>query len=123
MRSRPILIVDDEPAIRLLVSELLMDAGYAVALARHGLEALDALEHLPISLVILDLHMPVMNGKIFARQMRARGFAPPIVLMTSDIAAKGAAQALGAAAILKKPFDVRVLTDTVQRVLAGGTSA
>ncbi|HYY88050.1 MAG TPA: response regulator [Chloroflexota bacterium] len=59
---RCVLVVEDEAEIRFLLRELLVDAGYAVATAANGEEALDQMhEHRPDA-VLLDLMMPVMDG-------------------------------------------------------------
>ncbi|WP_437281554.1 response regulator transcription factor [Sorangium sp. So ce375] len=118
--SRPckrILIVDDDAAIRRTLSELLEEEGYAVACAANGREALAYLRDDPssISLVLLDLMMPVMDGFQFrAEQKRDPTLAAtPTVVMT----ARGATERAGidADAILSKPFDVLKLMDTIER--------
>jgi CheY-like chemotaxis protein len=60
-----VLVVDDDPAIRGLVADALRGEGYAVDLAAHGREALDAMRAQKPATVILDLMMPVMDGFSF----------------------------------------------------------
>ena len=67
-----ILVVDDDCDIRELVAELLIEAGYAVNTAAHGVEALETLNRQPggTDLILLDLMMPVMNGWQFLTRKR-----------------------------------------------------
>ncbi|WP_437940914.1 response regulator [Sorangium sp. So ce341] len=118
--SRPnkhILIVDDDAAIRQTLSELLEDEGYLVASVANGREALDYLRDDPssISLVLLDLMMPVMDGFQFrAEQKRDPMLASmPIVVMTARGGTDRAA--IDADAVISKPFDVLKLMDTIER--------
>ena len=67
-----ILVVDDEEAVRELLAEMLRDAGYAVAEARHGAEALERLSEQPVQLVVSDISMPVMDGYGLYQSVRAR---------------------------------------------------
>src|SRR4030088_1643140 len=60
-----VLVVDDDPAIRGLVADALRSEGYAVDLAAHGREALDALRARRPATIVLDLMMPVMDGFSF----------------------------------------------------------
>jgi two-component system OmpR family response regulator len=57
-----ILIADDEPNIREVISFALERAGYAVVAARNGSEALQALRRGPVDLIVLDVGMPEMDG-------------------------------------------------------------
>ena len=81
----PILIVEDDAGMRMMLLLALEDAGYTVELAANGAEALDALTRMRPSLILLDLRMPVMDGATFLRHVHAAGKrnAPPIVVMTA----------------------------------------
>ena len=68
----PILVVDDNDETRLLLKSVLEIKGYVTATAADGLDALQYLRAgKPVSLVITDLFMPVMDGRSFAEQLRA----------------------------------------------------
>jgi CheY-like chemotaxis protein len=82
----------------------LMSEGFTVALAGDGQQALAALEDVEPDLVVLDLQMPVMDGRSFYRAFRQRGYQTP-VLVLSAYNAEGAQQELGAEAFLGKPCD------------------
>jgi CheY-like chemotaxis protein len=111
----PVLIVDDDEDIRDIVATLLRDAGFEVAEARHGEEALERLgdAELPC-LILLDLMMPVMDGYRFrARQLESpRLAAIPTIIFTAGATGPGV-DALGAQAVLRKPIDAAALVRTV----------
>jgi CheY-like chemotaxis protein len=107
-----ILVVDDDPAIRDVVADILEISDYAVQTAANGSEALDKVREQRPAAVLLDLMMPVMNGWEFLRACRKE--APcadvPIVVMSAARDARDVADELGAQAFLPKPFEVdRVL--------------
>lgn len=121
MASRPprILVVEDHRAIRDLVLEALEAEGYHVLTAANGLLGLaildDLFPDLP-ALILLDMRMPEMDGWEFARRLRDGGRdSIPIVLMTasSDSDARRWALEIGAAATLRKPFDLAALVAVV----------
>jgi signal transduction histidine kinase/ligand-binding sensor domain-containing protein len=83
-RGERILLVDDEPTVRLVARRLLELAGYAVTEASDGEEALAHLDvrQLPVDLVLSDVVMPRMNGKALADHLRRTHPGLPVVLMT-----------------------------------------
>ena len=82
-RKTRVLVVDDEPAIQETVAELLTDEGYAVRCAGDGVEALRAVERDDFDLVITDVMMPRLDGLALVRELRFRGYALPVVLMSA----------------------------------------
>lgn len=70
MTKKRLLIVDDELAVRLLLSEILSWAGYAVGLAKHGKHALQMLRKNSYDLIITDVNMPEMDGISFYRVIK-----------------------------------------------------
>jgi DNA-binding NtrC family response regulator len=102
-----IIVVDDEPAIRFSLGELLGGAGHDVRLAEHAPAALASLEGAPADLVISDLRMPAMSGMALLEEMRARFPDTLFVLMTAHGDERVAVQALrlGAFDYVPKPFD------------------
>lgn len=116
MSERPILIVDDDPAILATVAEFLDMEGYAVATAQNGAEALDCVEHAAPALVLLDMRMPVLDGWGFTRELRQRGHTVPIVVMTAAQDTRRWAEEVGAAGYVAKPFDLIDLLTTVEGV-------
>lgn len=112
-----VLVVDDDPSLVRFVSLLLRIEGFAVTAALGGTEGLACLGRERPDVVILDLLMPVMDGKAFYRRAREDGYEGP-VLVCSASGAQAAQRELGADAYISKPFEpdelvsaVRVLTD------------
>lgn len=114
-----VLIVDDEPDSREIVSLVLEMRGYSVARSANGREALDYLKStdaLP-AIILLDLNMPVMDGReLVSTVKKDRALASiPIVLVSSDRDLADEQEALGARAALEKPVHVDQLLETVMR--------
>jgi len=115
--TTPILLVEDDPVLRDFVADVLVDEGYRVLAAPDGAEALAILAGgARPSLVLLDMHMPVMDGWGFAEAYR-RLPAPraPLVVMTAAHDTRERADAIGADGLLAKPFDLDDLLDAVAR--------
>ena len=113
---RPILVVDDDQAIRSTVSDILSLEGYPVETASNGEEALEVLEREGPSLVLLDMRMPVMDGWGFARTVNERGIKVPILVMTATQDVQQWAEQVGAQGYLPKPFEFQDLVNTVGRL-------
>jgi CheY-like chemotaxis protein len=108
-----ILVVDDLKSIQQLLNVFLEDAGYSVATAGNGQEALTYLREttdLP-RLILSDVAMPIMTGWDFLREQQrdARLAAIPVVLMTALGCFEHTEAADGAAAYLDKPIDLTAL--------------
>ena len=116
-RRRPracVLVVEDDDVIRQLVSAALEEEGYDVLQAPHGQVALQLAAQTPPDVVLLDMHMPVMDGWEFAR--RYRQFAPPrghVVVMTAAVDALERAGQIDVDTVLAKPFDLNELLSCV----------
>ncbi len=117
--TRTVLIVDDDEEIGCLMSWLVGDIGYRPIVAGNGREALDRAGEERPDLVLLDMNMPVMDGREFAREFQARyGTSVPIIVVTADDARRSAAE-VGARAWIQKPFDVDRLVGSVKAHLNG----
>ena len=116
---RPILVVDDDPAIREAVRDVLEAAGLRVATAQDGAEALERVLAEPPSLVLLDMRMPVMDGWHFAEALRERRLNLPVVVMTAAADARRWAEEIGALDFVAKPFAVAELVSAVERYATG----
>jgi DNA-binding NtrC family response regulator len=112
-----ILVVDDEPAIRFSLAELLEADGHEVREAEHAPAALAALEAAPADLVVSDLTMPAMDGLQLLEEVRARHPAALFVLMTAHGDERTAVRALkeGAYDYVPKPFDNEEIRAAVRR--------
>jgi len=123
-REGPILIVEDDPDLLALEAEILSGAGYWVATAEDGLEALEKAAASPPSLVLLDMRMPRMDGWQFAKLFRERhGADCPIVVVTAAEDARRRAEEVGAAGFLEKPFDLDDVLREVARHVGSPPSA
>lgn len=114
-RQRPILIVDDDSAIRDAERQVLADSGFRVTEARDGDEALRAIDLEPPALVVLDVQMPGVDGPEFARALRKRLRRVPLVILTGVADPKKEADRCNAEAYLRKPFDADELVRLVRR--------
>lgn len=117
-----LLVVDDEPHMRLLVTRILSNAGYQVFQAAHGAEALEVLlQHPEIRLVVTDIAMPVMDGLELLQKLAVRG-TPPVVVISARSSQRDEETALelGAKAFLAKPFRGEELLRLVAAELHGG---
>ena len=118
-----VLVADDDPLVRDLVSDVLAEAGFRTVRASDGAEVMDlALQQKP-ALILLDVIMPRMDGYTTLTRLRGHRATQhiPVVILTGqpgplyETISFGA----GATAHMTKPFSPRQLMDTVERVLAG----
>lgn len=114
-----VLIVDDEPNMRWVLQEALQKAGYYVAAAGSGEEALDALGRAPTDLIILDLKLKGMDGLSTLRQIHTRWPNIVVLILTAygTVATAVEAMQTGASDYLRKPFDVEEILFKVSRSL------
>ena len=119
MDSLKVLMVDDESRMRKLVSDFLTRKGYQVIEAGDGEEAIDKFyEDKNISLVILDVMMPKMNGWDTCRQIRKNSNVPIIMLTAkSDEASELNGFDCGADVYISKPFSPKILTARVDALI------
>lgn len=111
----PVLVVDDDLTIVDIVRETLEFENIPVMTASNGREALECVEKVRPSVVLLDMRMPVMDGWQFASNARARGLKLSIVVMTAAHDAGKWAKEIGATDYLEKPFDLENLLAVVER--------
>jgi CheY-like chemotaxis protein len=112
-----ILLVEDDEAVRAVLSDLLTANGYAVLQAENGADGLQAVKaHVP-DLILLDLNMPYMSGAAFRavqRRLANNLSAIPVVVVSGDAAAADECAKLGAADYLAKPIEAATLLRTVR---------
>ena len=116
---RTILIIDDEPNLRLMFRTALEAGGYRVAEAADGAQGLRQVAKPPADLVLLDLQMPGPAGIEVLKQLRDAGNPVPVVVVTAhgSIPDAVAAMRLGAADFLSKPVTPEALRKVVAEVL------
>jgi CheY-like chemotaxis protein len=116
-----VLIVEDEADLGALLSDVLQTAGFSVVLATSG-RAEERVRDSAPSVIVTDYMMPGMNGDEVMQNIRlalADG-TPPVVLVTGMDNAEELASRVGAAAFLRKPFDMDEFVGAVQRAVDEG---
>ncbi len=113
--SLTILVVEDDFSIRETMREALESEGYHVLTAQNGSEGLEKIRHVPKPcLVLIDMMMPIMNGREFLDVVLADSYLAAIpVLVVSAIA--NADNTRGAKAYIKKPLDLDLLLQLVAK--------
>ena len=117
-QAREILIVDDEVGIRELLSEILQDEGYRVALAENAGEARAYRQRQQPALVLLDIWMPDTDGVTLLREWRANALLTmPVIMMSGHGTIETAVEAtrIGAFDFLEKPIGLSKLLSTIGR--------
>jgi DNA-binding response OmpR family regulator len=116
-----VLIVDDDPDIRGMLSFLLADLGFDVREAKDGNDALNELADAAPDCMVLDLMMPDLDGFSVLEAMRARGLAAttPVVILTCKDDEKSLVRGweLGAVEFLTKPIDPYVLAAKIAAIV------
>lgn len=114
-----LLVVDDEPHMRLLAFRVLSKAGYQVLQATDGIEAIEMVAKHSIDLVLCDIAMPRMGGLEVVKVLKEQK-GPPIVIMSAHTSQEDQvkAEAEGADAFLGKPFKTDELLSLLERFLA-----
>lgn len=124
MSRRHVLVVDDEPGIRLLVHKLLEPAGYRVSDAADGQAALNMVKSDPPDVVLLDLEMPVVTGhEVLAALKADKTFKAPVMVLTAQTDWKhvDASISEGADAYMTKPFTLDQLQAKLLELLGPQT--
>src|SRR5260370_8336133 len=111
MRPASILVVDDDPDILYALSEALSEEGFTVQVAQNGKEALGLVGEAPPALILLDLMMPVMDGREFGSRIRSFPDLAniPIIVLSAGRDASSTAEDLDAAGYLGNPFYLSAL--------------
>ena len=115
-----IIIVEDDFSVNLAVSRLLEAAGFGVRSFTSGGALLADTEARKADCLVLDVHLPDMNGFDLQRRLAAAGSTAPVVIITAhdDPMHRRAARDIGAFAYLTKPFSSMRLVDAVTRAAA-----
>jgi two-component system OmpR family response regulator len=113
-----VLIADDEPNIREVISFALERAGFSTVTARSGTEALQQMRKSPVDLVILDIGMPEMDGLEVCRQLRKTSEVPILFLSARDEEIdRVLGLEIGGDDYVTKPFSTRELVARVNVIL------
>src|SRR5262245_16623606 len=115
----PILVIDDDVEVATTLARTLTELGHRVLEANTGAEGLEAVRQHAVSLVLVDLRLPDMDGVQVMRQIQQRADPPEIIIITGYATLDSAIEAVeaGTAGYLVKPINVARLGAIVRRVL------
>ncbi len=115
-----VLIIDDNSSVRQILKFVLTGAGHQPTCAANGTEGLRMFRELNPALVLLDIHMPLMSGYLVCEAIKRERPEVPVLMITGcptrEVLRMG--RAAGAADVLKKPFELRLLMATISRLIA-----
>ena len=114
-----ILIVEDDPTLRMALLDTLETAGFQGFEASNGKEGLLQLMHQDVDVIVSDVQMDVMDGNELLKAAREKYPSIPFVMMTAHASVERAVAAMrdGATDYLQKPFEARSLVSTVKRMV------
>ena len=120
--SKHLLVVDDDPRIRELLTESLSALGYTASQASNGREALELVYDQDFDCVITDIRMPEVDGLTLLQSLKAQKPQMPVIMITAFAIPQHKAEAVeaGADGFLMKPFRLSKIEDVLARVLAEG---
>jgi len=112
-----VLVVDDEKNYLVVLEDLLQEAGYEVATASSGAQAVEIIQNMPVDAVLSDIKMPGMSGIELLDAIKALDADLPVILMTAYAEVDQAVNAMknGALDHIQKPFDNRDIRRAVAR--------
>jgi len=119
MKKKNILIVDDDQAMRLALSESLQSCGYAIEAVENGRDAVTVFTKKKFDLVVSDMRMPGMTGMEVLKSVKKMSSGVPVILITAYGTVHTAVEAMkeGAAEFIMKPFSLDDLEAVVRNVL------
>jgi DNA-binding response OmpR family regulator len=117
--ARHVLVIEDEPQMRAMLTDNLEFEGYRVTAVASGEEALQAVASRNFALLLVDVMLPGISGFDVCQQLRARGKHVPIVVLTARTAEQDRVRGLdlGADDYVSKPFSVRELLARVRALV------
>lgn len=126
MRADPsyVAVVDDEESVLKAVGRLIHSAGFNVQTFSSGPDFIRSLDRRRPHCVVMDLHMPTLNGLLLQDVLAQEHPAVPVIIITGDDSPLSRTRALGkgARAYLNKPVDDVVLLDAIEAALPGGAA-
>jgi DNA-binding response OmpR family regulator len=113
----PILIIDDEEEVRNSLKEVLSLAGYKVATASNGKEALDYVRSTKVRMMLVDISMPVMDGEELIVALDSEKNMPPAILITAMAPWKALKLMEYGVGYLRKPINSKLLLNTIETLI------
>lgn len=125
MAKSTVYIVDDDPAVRDGLKALLTVSGYELATFESAESFLAAVDRRATGCAVLDIRMPGMSGLDLQRELKRRGIALPVIIITGhgDVPLAVAALKAGAVDFIEKPFDSDALIASIEEALRRGAAA
>jgi len=121
--SRTVLVVEDEPLIRMMLADALEDAGYRVLEAGSVLEAVGVISRSNIDALITDIDMPGgLSGLDLVRMMGSKSRTIPVIIASGG-QSLGKAELPGKSLFFAKPYDVKKMIETLGTMIGGGSEA
>lgn len=119
LNDNKILVVDDQPGIRLLLKDTLSLAGHNVTTASNGKEALEAVKKSNFNLILLDYQIPILNGGKFIKELERNNLKIPVIIMSGlveniDDETKNNSLVVD---IIMKPFDITHIQQFIETAL------
>ena len=114
---KTILIIEDEKSIRQLYQEELEEEGYKVILASDGIDGIHKLRNEKVDIVILDIKMPNIDGRMAFRQIKKIKNDIPIIINTAYDKYRSDFEELKADAYVVKSFDLNELKETIKKII------
>lgn len=116
--QKRVLIVEDEPGIRLLLNEILKKEGHEVMQATTGKEALEKIATSSFDLLIIDYKLPVLDGIEVIKQLQTDQHFIPCIMMTGliELVAEQLEKIDFVKGVIAKPFNVDELCEIVQKI-------
>lgn len=118
--ARPrLLVVDDDPSVGRLLSQALKEWGYEVVVAKNGWEGLVVVSRQTVDGILLDMDMPIMDGRTMLDELRWLGHQMPVLMMSGASDERELRQLLteGAQGFFVKPFRLQSLKEACLRIL------
>lgn len=125
MKERKLLIVDDQPGIRILLQEVFNIEGITTYLAQNGQKALEIVANENIELMLLDMKIPGMDGLEILKRIKEMDKEIKVIMMTAygELEVIKETESLGALMHFKKPFDIDELREVVLQQFNNGASS
>ncbi len=117
--SRPcLLVVDDDPSVIGMLEDVLREWGYDVLMARNGREGLESVGRYSVDGILLDMRMPIMDGRTMLDELRWLGHKMPVLMMSGGSDERVLRQLLqeGAQGFFMKPFHLTSLQQACQQI-------
>ena len=120
---KKVLVIENDRAIREMISAALVEAGYVVAAAKNGREGLERCREFAADVVVLDLMMPELDGSEFLKLQPTGGCDAPVIAMSAAFHRDRLPKDAPVSAFIEKPFAIETFLDTIAAHAPNGDPA